>query len=123
MAESYSSKSSITADTAFGKDITLQGFPNVPTCTINPSKKKANPAQENKKVVIGGDASKDKGINDDHAGIVNPHYVLFKDYYGDIYEKYVGPYDVYIASSIWVPKTLVSNKIGSIEKWVPKSKN
>ncbi|KAM0887545.1 hypothetical protein ACQ4PT_028956 [Festuca glaucescens] len=59
-------------------------------------KKKAKPAQEKKKVVIGGDASKGKAINDDHAGIANPHYVLFKDYYDDVYAKYVGTYDSYI---------------------------
>ena len=87
------------------------------------NKKKAKPAQEKKKVVNGGDASKGKATNDDHAGIANPHYVLFKDYYGDVYAKYVGPYDGYIAWSIWVPKTLVANKRGPIEKWVPKSKN
>ena len=87
------------------------------------SKKKAKPAQEKKKVVNGGDASKGKATIDDHAGIANPHYVLFKDYYGDVYAKYVGPYDGYIAWSIWVPKTLVAKKRGPIEKWVPKSKN
>jgi hypothetical protein len=36
MIEQYSSKLSITADTAFQKDLTLQGCPNVPTCLINP---------------------------------------------------------------------------------------
>ena len=86
------------------------------------NKKKAKPAQEKKKVIVGDDASKGKVTNDDHAGISNPHYVLFKDYYGDVYAKYVGPYDGYIAWSIWVPKTLVANKRGPIEKWVPKSK-
>ncbi|KAM0906965.1 hypothetical protein ACQ4PT_016441 [Festuca glaucescens] len=61
------------------------------------NKKKAKPAQEKKKVVNGGDASKGKATIDDHAGIANPHYVLLKDYYGDVYAKYVGPYDGYIA--------------------------
>jgi hypothetical protein len=41
----------------------------------------------------------------------------FSDYYGDVYAKYVGPNDGYIAWSIWVPKTLVANKRGPIEKW------
>ena len=57
------------------------------------NKKKAKPAQEKKKVIDGGNASKGKTTNDDHAGIANPHYVLFKDDYGDVYAKYVGPYD------------------------------
>jgi hypothetical protein len=25
--------------------------------------------------------------------VANPHYVLFQDYYGDVYAKYVGPND------------------------------
>ena len=83
------------------------------------NKKKAKPAHEK----ANGETRKGKTINDDGAGIDNPHYVLFKDYYGDVYAKYVGPYDGYVAWSIWVPKTLVANKRGPIEKWVPKSKN
>ncbi|KAK1630064.1 hypothetical protein QYE76_004379 [Lolium multiflorum] len=65
------------------------------------NKQKAKPAQEKKKVVTNGEASKGKTMNDDDAGIANPHYVLFKDYYGDVYAKYVGPYDGYVAWSIW----------------------
>jgi hypothetical protein len=38
------------------------------------------------------------------------------------YAKYVGPNDGYVAWSIWVPKTLVANKRGPIEKWGPKTK-
>jgi hypothetical protein len=41
---------------------------------------------------------------------------LFRDYYGDVYAKYVGPNDGYVAWSIWVLKTLVANKRGPIEK-------
>jgi hypothetical protein len=37
-------------------------------------------------------------------------------YFHDVCEKYVGPFDGYIAWSIWVPKTLVTNKIRPIEK-------
>ena len=40
----------------------------------------------------------------------------------DVYAKYVGPYDGFIAYSIWVPKTLVTNQRGPIAKWVPKTK-
>ncbi|KAK1669689.1 hypothetical protein QYE76_057848 [Lolium multiflorum] len=64
------------------------------------NKKMAKPAQEKKKVTTNSDASKGKTINDDNAGIANPHYVLFKDYYGDMYATYFGPYDGYIAWSI-----------------------
>ncbi|KAK1683930.1 hypothetical protein QYE76_044778 [Lolium multiflorum] len=82
------------------------------------NKQKAKPAQEKKKDITNGEAPKGKTINDDDAGNANPHYVLFKDYYGDVYAKYVGPYDGYVAWSIWVPKTLVANKRGPIEKWM-----
>jgi hypothetical protein len=53
----------------------------------------------------------------------NPHYVLLRDYYGDVYAKYVCPYDGYIEYAIWVPKILVTNRRGPIKKWGPKSKN
>ncbi|KAK1605066.1 hypothetical protein QYE76_028739 [Lolium multiflorum] len=81
------------------------------------NKQKAKPAQEKKKDITNGEAPKGNTTNDDNAGNANPHYVLFKDYYGDVYAKYVGPYDGYVAWSIWVPKTLVANKRGPIEKW------
>jgi hypothetical protein len=74
-------------------------------------KKKAKPAQAKKDPIVGG-----KATHDDLAGIANPHYVLFHDYYGDVYAKYIGPNDGYVAWSIWVPKTLVANKKGPIEK-------
>jgi hypothetical protein len=48
--------------------------------------------------------------HNDFAGKYNPHYVLLRDYYGDVYAKYVGPYDGYIECAIWVPKILVTNK-------------
>jgi hypothetical protein len=65
---------------------------------------------------VDGDVTRGKATRDDHAGIANPHYVLFRDYYGDVYAKYVGLNDGYIVQSIWVPKTLVANKRGPIEK-------
>ena len=90
----------------------------------NITKKKEMPAQEKTKKVIGGNkAPKGKATTNDHAGTNNPNYVLFKDCYGDIYARYVGPYDGYIAWSIWVPKTLVANSKGPIAKWVPKTKH
>ena len=58
----------------------------------------------------------------DFVGTNNPHHIIYVDYYGDVYAKYVFPYVNFIAHSIWVPKTLVANKRGPIETWVPKSK-
>jgi hypothetical protein len=57
------------------------------------------------------------GVSGLSAGRNNPCYELHKDHYGNVYAYYVGPYDGYIAWSIWVPKTLVTNKRGPIEKW------
>jgi hypothetical protein len=54
--------------------------------------------------------------HNDFAGKYNPHYVLLRDYYGDVYAKYVGPYNGYIEYAIWVPKILVTNKRGPIQK-------
>ena len=88
-----------------------EGLGYAPKANKKNNKKKEKPAQEKiKKFIDGGTAPKGKATNDDQAGLDNPHYVLFKDYYGDVYAKYVGPYDGYVAWSIWVPKTLVANK-------------
>ena len=54
-------------------------------------KKKAKPAQAKKNNVVSGNATRGKATHDDFAGNANPHYVLFCDYYGDVYAKYVGP--------------------------------
>ena len=100
------------------------------------NKKKGKSPQAKKDNIGGGNATKGKAIprvdypaprgglsgpKDDFAGITNPNYILYCDYYGDVYAKYVGPIDGYIDYSIWVPKTLVANKRGPIEKWVPKT--
>ena len=82
--------------------------------------KKGKPAQA-KNGITGGDATRGNTTHNDFAGKTNPHYVLIRDYYGDVYAEYVGPYDGFIAWSIWVPKTLVANKRGPIAKWVPKN--
>jgi hypothetical protein len=63
----------------------------------NKKKTKAKHAQANKDPIVGGDAARGKATHDDFAGNANPHYVLFCDYYGDVYAKYVGPHDEYIA--------------------------
>ena len=60
--------------------------------------------------------------HNDFAGKYNPLYVLCRDFNGHVYAKYDDPYDGYIECSIWVPKTLVTNLKGPIQKWVPKSK-
>jgi hypothetical protein len=52
----------------------------------------------------------------------NPSYVLCHAYDGYVYAKFIGSPNEYIAWSIWVPKTLVTNKRGPIEKWGPKNK-
>ena len=94
--------------------------------------KKEMPAEAKNKVFGGKKAPKGNVPKKDHTGPENPkkdytgpnnHYVLFKNYYGEIYAKYDGPYDGYIAWSIWVPKTLVTNMKGPIAKWVPKTKH
>jgi chromosome segregation ATPase len=87
----------------------------------NNMENKAKPAQT-KTPIASGNATRGKTTRSDFAGEANPNYILYVDYYGDVYAKYVGPYDGYIAYSIWVPKTLVANKRGPIEKWVPKTK-
>jgi hypothetical protein len=69
----------------------------------NNKKKKVKPAQAKKDPIVGGDAIRGKATRDDHAGIANPHYVLFRDYCDDVYAKYVGPYHENVAWSIWVP--------------------
>ena len=82
---------------------------------------RTKPAQA-KTTTADGNATRGKTTRSDFTGHNNPNYILYTDYYGDVYAKYVGPYDGFIAYSIWVPKTLVTNQRGPIEKWVPKSK-
>ena len=99
-----------------------EGIGFVSKAKKNYNNKKAKSSQAKEKNVVGGDVSKGKATRNDFAGLNNPNYVLFNDYYGNVYAQYVGPFDGYIAWSIWVPKTLVANKRGPIEKWVPKIK-
>jgi len=83
----------------------------------NNNKKKNKTAQSKTSNI-----TNDKTNCDGFAGINNPNFELYCDSYGDVYASYVGPYDCYIPWSIWVPKTLVTNMRGPIEKWVPKTK-
>ena len=72
--------------------------------------------------IMSCNATRGTTTRSDFAGINNPHHILYVDYFGDFYAKYVGPNVDFIAHSIWVPKTLVANIRGPIERWVPKSK-
>ena len=60
--------------------------------------------------------------HNDFTGKYNPSYVLCRDYNGHVYAKYVGPFYGYVEWDIWVPKILVTNAKGPIQKWVPKTK-
>jgi hypothetical protein len=67
--------------------------------------------------ISGAPAPKNVGpSHNNFAGKYNPQYALCRDYCGHVYAKYVGPYDGYIECAIWVPKVLVTNKRGPIEK-------
>jgi hypothetical protein len=69
-----------------------------------------------------GNAKRAMPNHNNFAGKYNPSYVLRRAYYGHLYAKFVGSPNKCIAWSIWVPKTLVTNKRGPIEKWGPKIK-
>ena len=84
--------------------------------------KKAEPAQAKKTPIASGVVTRDNTPRSDFAGTNNPHHILYVDYYGDVHAKYVGPSVDFIAYSIWVPKTLVANMRGPIERWGPKPK-
>ena len=84
--------------------------------------KDARTFQVKKTYIMGGSAKRGNTTRDDFAGKANPHYILYFDYYGDVYAKYVDPRDGLIACSIWVARTLVTNKRGPITKWVPETK-
>jgi hypothetical protein len=83
--------------------------------------KKAKPALAKKTSSSSGVVIRDKSPRSDFAGTNNPHHILYVDYYGDVYAKYVGPSEGLIEYAIWVPKTLVTNLKGPIEKWGPKT--
>ena len=84
--------------------------------------KKAKPAQANGITIASGSVTRDTTTRNNSAGPNNPYYILFEDYYVVVYATYVGPNIDFIDGSIWVPKTLVANVRGPIEKRGPKSK-
>ena len=57
------------------------------------------------------------------SGDFNPSYVLCRSSDGHVYAKFISSYYEYIEWSIWVPKTLLANIKGPIQKWAPKSKH
>jgi hypothetical protein len=63
-----------------------------------------------------GNAKKAMPNHNNFAGKYNSSYVICRAYDGHVYAKFVGSPNEYIAWSIWVPKTLVSNKRGPIKK-------
>jgi hypothetical protein len=69
-----------------------------------------------------GNAKRAMPNHNNFGGKYNPSYVLCRVYDGHVYAKFVGSPNECIAWSIWVPKTLVTNKRGPIEKWGPKNK-
>ena len=87
----------------------------------NPKKKsKKKNKKKGKKVAQVNEAGTS---HNNFAGKYNPSYVLMKSYDGSVYAKYVGTsYGDDYHWSIWVPKTLVANKRGPIEKWGLKTK-
>ena len=63
------------------------------------------------------------GAHNNFAGKYNLSYVLMEARDGHVYAKYVGTsYGDDYHWAIWVPKTLVTNKRGPIQKWGPKTK-
>ena len=88
----------------------------------NKKNKMSNPAQAKKTPIASGVVIRDNIPRNDFLGTNNPHHILYVDYYGDVLAKYVGPSVDFIAYSIWVPKTLVANLRGPIERWGPKPK-
>ena len=79
--------------------------------------RRPSPAQAKKTSIASGVVIRDETTRSDFAGTNNPHHILYVDYYGDVHAKYVGPSVDFIAYSIWVPKTLVANMRGYIQRW------
>ena len=59
--------------------------------------KKNTPAQAKKNIIASGGVIRDETTRIDFAGINSPHHIIYVDYYGDVYAKYVGPNVDFIA--------------------------
>jgi hypothetical protein len=62
-----------------------------------------------------GNAKKAMPNHNNFVGKYNLSYVLCRAYDGHVYAKFVGSPNECIAWSIWVPKTLVTNKRGPLK--------
>ena len=94
-----------------------------PTKDVAFVKEGEKPQEKVAKVNEGGVAKRGDAIPNDFAIPNNPSYALCCTNDGHVYAKFIGSYDEYIAWSIWVPKTLVTNTRGPIREWVPKTKH
>src|SRR5664279_1459488 len=73
--------------------------------------------------IASSSVTKGTPTHNNFVGKYNPFYVLLKSNDGHVYAKYVGSsYSDDYHWAIWVPKTLVTNKKGPIQKWGPKSR-
>jgi hypothetical protein len=64
---------------------------------VSGSKGPKSPASSSSPVSPAPKAGVSGPTHNNFAGKYNPDYVLLKDYYGDVYAKYVGPYDGYMS--------------------------
>ena len=81
------------------------------------------PQEKVAKVNKGGVAKRGHAIPKNFVGPTNPSYDLCCTNDGHVYAKFIGSYDEYVAYSIWVPKTVVTNARGPIREWIPKTKH
>ena len=84
--------------------------------------KRGTRKEKGKEKVGEGVITKEMVPSPNYASMNIPSYVLLRRDDGYTFAKFVGTnYDDY-AWTIWVPKTLVANSLGPIEKWGPKNK-
>ena len=100
-----------------------KGKDSSPSKGVTFVKEGEKPKEKVAKAVEGGMAKRGNATPNYFVGPFNPSYVLCCANDGHVYAKFVGSYDEYIAWSIWVRKTLVTNVRGLIREWVPKPKH
>lgn len=108
----------------------MEGIGYNPNEKSNNKKKATAPSHTNVYFVKEGEAVKEKpkkkkggkATYDNSAGDFNPSNVLCRTNDVHVYAKFVGSPHEYVHWSIWVPKTLVANAKGPIQRWVPKTK-
>ena len=67
---------------------------NIPRTSQAKKSNISSPPQAKRVNITSGSATRGKTTSDDFAGMTNPYYIIFVDYYGDIYAKFVGPKNV-----------------------------